>query len=445
MTNPDAASEALGALLSQSVSRRAIAKTLAACFTRWRSNPSPEQPTGAENCRRGGESRASGEPFYNVRTFGAKGDGQTDDSNAIDAALTAANATRQSGLGESYGGVVIVPPGIYIVDRTVNVPPQTRLVGSGRNNTIVRASARFDFAGSSSGVVRLNGFGSRIEHLSIDCADAKESTGIFSDSINEQAGVFHVQVFGFRAFGIRVSNRPAGSLVAQNYELRDLELTYSLNAPPGVVGLLVDGASASPRWIHGVTVNSMRLGHRTVNSIGLSLQGVSVTAEALHLENVETGLLLGTAEDCSGSDLSGISVGPNVNTALRIGKPDGAMNSYTVRNIRSIGEPMLLIEDLAREARFAGQFRTLYAVSGGSTPAIMILDGTPRLHGVELMAGGQLRINGVPVVGPRDLGWQPATGASNKEKFDVDGATTRDCARRIKALEDALRGHGLID
>lgn len=445
MTDPDAGGNALTRLLGRSLSRRAVARALAACFAPLTSNASPEQPTHAQRRAGRGEGTLPGEPFFNVRVFGAKGDGRTDDSNAIAAALAAANASGESGFGENYGGLVIVPPGIYVVDRVVDVPPQTRFVGSGRNNTVLRASPRFDFSRSPSAVVRLNGFGSRIEHLSIDCADEKDSTGVFSNSINEQAGVFHVQVFGFRAFGIRVSNRPPSPLVAQNFELQDLELTYSLNAPPGVVGLLIDGAASSPRWIHGITINSMRLGHRVANSVGLSLQGVSVTAEALHLENVETGILLGTVDDCSGSDLAGISVGPNVNTALRIGRPNGEMNSYAVRGIRSIGKPMLLIDDLARDWRFSGEFRTFYAVGGGANPAVLTLDGAAKLHGVDLLAGGRLSVDGVPVLGQRDMGWQPARGAGSKGQFDVEEATTLDCAKRIKALEDMLRGHGLID
>jgi len=444
MTDHDVGNEVLNPFLHRKLSRRSIARLMAAWFASWTGAPSTRERKRPVT-RGDGKSLAVGLPFFNVRAFGAKGDGRTDDSNAIAAALAAANTSHESGFGENYGGWVIVPPGIYAVDRTVDVPPQTRLAGCGRNNTLIRASQSFNFSVPSSAVVRLNGFGSRIEHLSIDCADAKNSTGIFSDSINEQAGVFHVQVFGFRTFGISVSNRSPAPLVAQNFELQDIELTYSINAPPGVVGLFIDGASSSPRWIHGITVNSMRLGHRVADSVGVSLQGSSVTAEALHVENVETGILLGTTDACSGSDLSAISAGPNVSTALRIGRPDGKMNSYTVRAIRAIGEPMILIDDLARNARLSGQFRTLYAVGGGPTPAAFALDGTARLDGIELPAGGRVSVNGVPIIGQRDLGWEPARGIANKQRFDVEQATPRDCAQRIKALEDALRGHGLID
>jgi polygalacturonase len=42
-------------------------------------------------------------PVFDIRKFGAKGDGQTDDSAAIQSALDAA--------AEEHGGVVWVPPG----------------------------------------------------------------------------------------------------------------------------------------------------------------------------------------------------------------------------------------------------------------------------------------------------------------------------------------------
>lgn len=44
--------------------------------------------------------------FFNVRTFGAFGDGTTLDTAAIEQAITAANAAG--------GGTVIFPPGIYL-------------------------------------------------------------------------------------------------------------------------------------------------------------------------------------------------------------------------------------------------------------------------------------------------------------------------------------------
>ena len=44
-------------------------------------------------------------PFFNVRDFGAVGDGETIDSTAINAAIQAAS--------DSGGGTVLLPAGVY--------------------------------------------------------------------------------------------------------------------------------------------------------------------------------------------------------------------------------------------------------------------------------------------------------------------------------------------
>ena len=61
---------------------------------------------------------------YNVRDFGAKGDGSQDDSLFVQAALAKAQADG--------GGVVFFPRGRYLVSTTLEIPPRTVLRGEGR-------------------------------------------------------------------------------------------------------------------------------------------------------------------------------------------------------------------------------------------------------------------------------------------------------------------------
>ena len=49
------------------------------------------------------------------------------------------------------------------------------------------------------------------------------------------------------------------------------------------------------------------------------------------------------------------------------------------------------------------------------------------------------------VVGYRNTGWTAGTGSSNKGAMNYDTATSAQLAARVKALEDMLRYHGLID
>ena len=59
--------------------------------------------------------------LFNVRDFGAKGDGETDDTAAFQRALDAAGAAR--------GGVVRAPRGIYYFAGHLNVPKAVTLAG----------------------------------------------------------------------------------------------------------------------------------------------------------------------------------------------------------------------------------------------------------------------------------------------------------------------------
>lgn len=71
----------------------------------------------------------SGRPWYDVRAFGCKGDGVTDDTANFQAALDAA--------GLVGGGTVFAPTGRYLLTGGVIVPTSVHLMGAGRDNCIL--------------------------------------------------------------------------------------------------------------------------------------------------------------------------------------------------------------------------------------------------------------------------------------------------------------------
>ncbi len=72
--------------------------------------------------------------IYNVRDFGAKGDGNTNDTPAFMSALQAAY--------EGGGGIVYVPKGSYHVVSTLVIPENVHLKGEDNGNTMIWWSAR---------------------------------------------------------------------------------------------------------------------------------------------------------------------------------------------------------------------------------------------------------------------------------------------------------------
>ena len=63
---------------------------------------------------------------FNVRDYGATGDGATDDTSALQAALAAA--------AKNNGGVVFLPRGVYKITAGLSLPPQTTLRGESRES-----------------------------------------------------------------------------------------------------------------------------------------------------------------------------------------------------------------------------------------------------------------------------------------------------------------------
>ena len=61
----------------------------------------------------------------NVRSYGAKGDGKTDDAAAIQTVIDTLTS----------GGVVFLPPGVYRVESTVKLKSNVRLIGVGIDAT----------------------------------------------------------------------------------------------------------------------------------------------------------------------------------------------------------------------------------------------------------------------------------------------------------------------
>jgi hypothetical protein len=72
-------------------------------------------------------------PWVDVRAFGAKGDGVTDDTAAIQAALDAV---------PTGGAEVVIPPGTYLVSNKLKIKSGTWLHGSGPSS-IIKATATF--------------------------------------------------------------------------------------------------------------------------------------------------------------------------------------------------------------------------------------------------------------------------------------------------------------
>src|SRR6185295_8517830 len=80
----------------------------------------------------GGRSLVENENYRNVRTWGAFGNGSTDDTAAIQSAIDALPAD---------GGVLFFPPGRYLISASLNLPNKPVIIkGSGAGNAFIGPS-----------------------------------------------------------------------------------------------------------------------------------------------------------------------------------------------------------------------------------------------------------------------------------------------------------------
>ena len=94
-------------------------------------NKSTDQTTRRQVAPSSSNTASDGSRIYNVRDFGAAGDGKTLDTAALQAAIDACNADR--------GGTVLIPAGDFLIGTTelksnvtLHLTPQGRLLGSSR-------------------------------------------------------------------------------------------------------------------------------------------------------------------------------------------------------------------------------------------------------------------------------------------------------------------------
>ena len=149
----------------------------------------------------GAESPGTGSTLFNVRQFGARGDGKSDDTKAIQAAIDAGGQT----------GAVFVPPGVYLSSE-LHLRPHVSLIGV----------AGWSYRASGGSVLRLNdpkatcllnitgAFGVSIDGLSLEGGNLGKGThGIFLNKpdYGKEEDAFRIErsrVSNFSGDGVRL-------------------------------------------------------------------------------------------------------------------------------------------------------------------------------------------------------------------------------------------------
>src|ERR1019366_2384872 len=124
---------------------------------------------------------------YNVRDYGAVGNGTTDDTTSLTNTLAAAVAAG--------GGTVYLPPGTYKVTSTITLVSNILIRGAGTNNTIITCSSSMTtpiFSIVMTTSVYLHDWGLR--DLTMDGASGAATRGLQLDSSASNAILYYNNV-----------------------------------------------------------------------------------------------------------------------------------------------------------------------------------------------------------------------------------------------------------
>lgn len=119
--------------------------------------------------------------IYNVRDYGAVGDGTADDSGAIGTAIAAAAPSS-----EPTGNTVYLPAGRYLMRSGVNIPPGLRLEGAGWNAPGSQANLFagtwiFVPAGAGYSPLTMTGSGGSVRNMAFNVPD-QSTTGVLASA-----------------------------------------------------------------------------------------------------------------------------------------------------------------------------------------------------------------------------------------------------------------------
>lgn len=267
---------------------------------------------------------------YDVRDYGAVGNGTTDDRPSIQAAIDAAAAAG--------GGTVYVPPGTYLLTRAgassqgcIRVPSSISLIGAGIGNTTLLSGD----AGATdiTGVVRTvsggTNFGITIENLTINAASADQTGagsvtclyigGAFDENVNIRNVLFFDAYSGtsLAGYGVRINSTypNAKSITFEACEARSCDRDgFSIEGASSVV---LSNCTASSNGRHGVRFST---GSRYCTVVGGRFES-----------NVTNGILI--EDDSSDIDVSRALIHGN-ESGLRI-RPGASVTSTRIKIINS--------------------------------------------------------------------------------------------------------------
>lgn len=247
-----------------------------------------------------------GDLVYNVKDYGAVGDGTTDDTTALTNAINAC----------PVGGTVYIPPGSYVVSTALPMPNGVTVQGAGRGTTLLPQ-------GTVSCFQRIATSGSPVTdfHMIDLCIDGSGHSGAYTSSMKgvfaqymSQCSFRNLRIQNIGASGLGIDFLKDGTYIADVFTKNCGRLNNG--AQPGGAGI---GIGTGAWTVEDFTVigcsaiGNKRYGIFTETQSSTFSQGARIIG--CYMENNQTGF---TDAGCTGLIFSGCIVRGNVGSGLSI-------------------------------------------------------------------------------------------------------------------------------
>ncbi|MBV8070090.1 MAG: hypothetical protein JO270_09315 [Acidobacteriaceae bacterium] len=248
-------------------------------------------------------------PVYNVKSYGAKGNGSSDDTAALNAALSA--------VASHGGGYLFLPRGTYEISSEIVIPNGVQMVGLGWSNppeygqfgTVIQASANFSGNATFPGNMMLaidgqsDTYGSGASNLTVDCNNVPGCGGLYRGHANEQTYFKRITVLNFSSYGLYVcgagENGDAPHVCGGNSNNgsqgdgpdEDLQFLTGNSATANTLPVVLRNV-LSYRGLHNVTINTSSSAPNQPQYGGW-ISGIGLNMRDIHMEGPANGFLLG--------------------------------------------------------------------------------------------------------------------------------------------------------
>lgn len=260
--------------------------------------------------------------FLHVDDYGAKGDGATDSTAAIQNAL---NHAVLFNAGGSNGGKVHLGRGVYIVSSTIVIPRGVQLVGNTPFASVIRASAAFTTSGTKwiSFVVSIEGiypgpalqiFSTGLSDLTIDCGVTATNISCLSigdpvlGGTEEGTLLERLYLFNYTDYAL------AATVPFWTANMRCGDLwCLARSGEDHYKSIFLSGASSR---VHFYSITVASFGGNSSVYPGISVIGcVSIKLDHIHTESCAVGIYIQQGESVS---VEGVYGNATVDTTVQI-------------------------------------------------------------------------------------------------------------------------------